>query len=104
MLHHGATCQEAIFLNRLLKNLLGTELDSVDIFCDNQGAIALAKNPVKHSRTKHIDIRHHYVREQVENNFIVIYYVQSDVNIADPFTKCLGRIKWLTFMENLFGV
>ena len=97
------TCQEAVFLNRLVNNLLGYESRSVDIHCDNQGAIALAKNPVKHNRTKHIDIRHHYVRELVENDSVILKYVQSDSNLADPFTKPLAKIKWSSFMIKLFG-
>ena len=99
----SATCQEAVYLSRLLENLLGTKLPSVDIYCDNQGAIALTKNPIKHNRSKHIDIRHHYVREMVEKTFIIMHYVQSDLNLADPFTKCLASVKWSNFMKKLLG-
>ena len=99
----SATCQEAIFLARLFDNLSG-RVGSIDIMCDNQGTIALAKNPVKHSRTKHIDIRHHFVRDLVENGFMAIHYVPSDSNLADPFTKCLGRIKWANVTEKLIGI
>ena len=64
----------------------------------------MQKNPVKHSRTKHIDIRHHFVRDLVENGFMAIHYVPSDSNLADPFTKCLGRIKWANVTEKLIGI
>jgi hypothetical protein len=54
---------------------------------DNQGAIQLAKNPINHERTKHIDIKHHYIRERVEDDAIVPLYVNTKLNDSDIFTK-----------------
>ena len=64
---HNQAAQEGIWLRRLLSDL---GMKSTVILEDNQGVIAIAKNPVDHSRTKHIDIRYHYIRECVRNGQI----------------------------------
>ncbi|GJT87160.1 retrovirus-related pol polyprotein from transposon TNT 1-94 [Tanacetum coccineum] len=66
-------------------------LDNVPIMCDNKGAIDLSKNPVQHSRTKHIKIRHHFLRGNVQKGHISIEKVPSVDNIADILTKPLKR-------------
>ena len=58
---------------------------------DNQGAIALAKNPVHHNRTKHIDIRYHFIREKVLRNEIILKYCATKDMIADILTKPLPK-------------
>ena len=99
----SAATQEAIYLARILSEFLDAETKPVKIYCDNQGAIALVKNPVKHGRSKHIDIRYHFTREHVEKGTIELEYVPSNFNLADPFTKPLGRVKWVNFRKPLFG-
>ena len=69
------------------------DADPMDLFSDNQGAIALAKNPVSHSRAKHIDIRHHFVREAIEDRIIWVQYIPTAEMTADSLTKALGREK-----------
>ena len=64
-----------------------------DLFSDNQGAIALTKNPVSHSRAKHIDIRHHFVREAIQDQIIWVQYIPTAEMTADSLTKALGREK-----------
>ena len=54
---------------------------------DNKGAIDLSKNPVHHERSKHIDIRYHFIREKVEDNTVILLKVSSQDNLADAFTK-----------------
>ena len=85
--------QEGIWLKRLLSDL-GVEAMSTVILEDNQGAIAIAKNPVNHSRTKHIDIRYHYIRECVQNGQIELQYCPTNDMKADIFTKPLTRQKF----------
>ena len=63
------------------------------VMCDNQGAIALAKNPVHHARTKHIDVQHHFVREKVERGLIRLEYCPTEDMMADVLTKALARDK-----------
>jgi hypothetical protein len=57
-------------------------------------AIALAKNPVFHDRSKHIEVRYHYIRECVERGRIVISYITMDVQLGDALTKALGRVRF----------
>ena len=57
----SSAIQEAKFLSQLLNDFLVESLNPVSLYCDNQGAIALAKNPVQHQRSKHIDIRYHFI-------------------------------------------
>src|SRR5579862_9604022 len=67
--------------------------EPTELFSDNQGAIALAKNPVSHSRAKHIDIRHHFVREAIQDRIIWVQYIPTAEMTADSLTKALGRKK-----------
>ena len=69
----------------------GIQLNDISILCDNKGAIDLSKNPVQHSRTKHIEIRHNFLRENVQKGHISIEKVSSEDNIADILTKPLKR-------------
>lgn len=90
--------KEVIWLKSLM-NELGYEVETpIDINCDNQGSIKLAKNPVFHSRTKHIDIRHHFIRDQIENGLVRLKYVQSSANKADIMTKPLASPKFHEFL------
>ena len=68
---------------------------------DNQGAIFISSNPVTERRLKHIDIRYHYIRELVEDKKVEVFYISTDENPADLFTKNLGRVKFLKFREML---
>lgn len=89
----STTTREAIWLKRLLSDL-GHNQESVDIFVDNNGVVQLARNPVLHSRTKHIDIIHFYVRERAENGDIQVSRVDTNENVADIFTKALPQEKF----------
>ena len=73
------------------------------IHADNQGCIALANNPVSHSRAKHIDIRHHFIRERIERREIRLNYVSTKDMLADVFTKALPYEAFKRF-RNLLGV
>ncbi|GKF28220.1 hypothetical protein Tco_0094562, partial [Tanacetum coccineum] len=67
------------------------KLNDIPILCDNKGAIDLSKNHVLHSRTKHIEIRHHFLRDNVQKGNISIEKVSSEDNIVDILTKPLKR-------------
>ena len=96
-------CQEVVFLKKhLLSEMLGIDLSSL-ILCDNQGAIALSKNPTKHSKAKHIDIRYHFVRESLANYLIDVDYVPSNENFADIFTKPPKKFLLEKFNIYIFG-
>ncbi|GJT65033.1 hypothetical protein Tco_1016513 [Tanacetum coccineum] len=86
----GKACQQALWMKQALIDY-DVRLDDVPIMCDNKGAIDLSKNPVQHSRTKHIKIRHHFLRDNVQKGHISIEKVPSVDNIADILTKPLKR-------------
>ncbi|GKB20000.1 retrovirus-related pol polyprotein from transposon TNT 1-94 [Tanacetum coccineum] len=86
----GRACQQALWMKQALIDYV-IRLKDVPIMCDNKGAIDLIKNPVQHSRTKHIEIRHHFLRDNVQKGNISIEKVASEDNIADIFTKPLKR-------------
>ena len=69
------------------------ESSPTDLFSDNQSAIQLARNPVSHTRAKHIDIRHHFVREAIQDKIIWVQYVPTEEMTADSLTKALSRDK-----------
>jgi hypothetical protein len=81
--------KEALYLRMLLKEFGNISETATTIYCDNQGAIALANNPSQHRKTKHIDIRYHLIREHVDNGFISVQHISSISNTADIFTKPL---------------
>lgn len=71
--------------------------------CDNQSAIHLIKNPVFHQRTKHIDVRYHFIRELQENGDININFVPTENQLADPFTKPLPNPRF-SILRELAGI
>lgn len=85
--------KEAIYLKRFLEELNVRKRTAVVIFSDNQGAQKLAKNPVFDGRTKHIDIRHHFVRDALEWECIRIEYLCTEEMLADVLTKGLSGPK-----------
>lgn len=100
-----AALQEALSLRYLMKEVCPhyNSEEPVVIFEDNQGAIALAQNPVAHNRTKHIDVKYHFIRENISNKTVHLRYIPTDQMIADCLTKPLGRVKLDMCNNELFG-
>ena len=91
-----AACQaarEAVWLRALLKDLGYPQHDATVLYGDNQGCLALAKNPTLHARTKHIEMRHHFIRERIESGEIRQVYCSTEDMVADGLTKALARDK-----------
>ena len=80
---------------------LGFNLNATPLYSDNQGLIFIASNPVTEKRSKHINIRYHYIHEVVDKGFVKIYFVDGDKNPTDLFTKNLGRLKFEHFRVQL---
>ena len=70
-------------------------------FCDNQSTIAMTRNPIYHNRTRHIDTRHHFIRELVDKGSIKVEYCSSQEQVADLFTKSLSLDKFIYFRDKL---
>ena len=86
----GTACIcHAIWLRNMLKELSMSQINPTEICVDNKSAIALAKNPVFHDRSKHIDTRYHFIRECATSKQVQLKYVRSQDQIADIFTKPL---------------
>jgi hypothetical protein len=85
--------KEAIWLKRLITELFNFPDDPITLHCDNQSAIALTKDNAHHTRTKHIDIRYHFIRYTVQDGKINIVYCPTNENVADTLTKPLPSIK-----------
>lgn len=98
----AAACQ-GIWLKNVLGQITGDKLGPVVLFIDNKSAIDLAKNPMFHGRSKHIDVRFHFIRECVERGEVIVKHVSSLEQRADGMTKALATIKFEK-MRNLLGV
>eukprot|EP00253_Pinus_taeda_P003735 PITA_03735 len=91
-----ASC-EAVWLRKLFSELFGYILDTTVVFCDNQSGIRLSENPVFHDRSKHIDIRYHFIQDMVQRGAIRLHHISTDEQVASILTKPLGKVKFLTF-------
>ncbi|GKC05204.1 retrovirus-related pol polyprotein from transposon TNT 1-94, partial [Tanacetum coccineum] len=81
----------------------GLVFNKIPLYCDNKSAIALCCNNVQHSRSKHIDIRHYFIKEQVENGVVELYFVRTEYQLADIFIKPLARER-LEFLIKKLGM
>ncbi|GKF08955.1 hypothetical protein Tco_0043179 [Tanacetum coccineum] len=81
----------------------GLGFNKFPMYCDNKSDIALCCNNVQHSRSKHIDIRFHLIKEQVENGVVKLYFVNTEYQLADIFTKVLCRER-IEFLINKLGM
>ncbi|KAI0997805.1 hypothetical protein K3495_g10381 [Podosphaera aphanis] len=95
--------KEAIWLKLLLNELLKdeNEIKTTIIFGDNQGAIALIKNPQFHARTKHIGVQHYFVREKTADGSVDIRYINTRDQVADGLTKALSKDRFQRFRKAL---
>ncbi|GJY99010.1 retrovirus-related pol polyprotein from transposon TNT 1-94 [Tanacetum coccineum] len=95
-------CAQVLWMRSQLTDY-GLGFNKIPMYCDNKSAIALCCNNVQHSRSKHIDIRFHFIKEQVENGVVELYFVNTEYQLADIFTKALGRER-IEFLINKLGM
>ncbi|GJR39274.1 retrovirus-related pol polyprotein from transposon TNT 1-94 [Tanacetum coccineum] len=93
-------CAQILWMRSQLTDY-GFAFHKIPLYCDNRSAIALCCNNVQHSRSKHIDIRHHFIREQVEKGVVELYFVTTDYQLADIFTKALPRERFEFLLPRL---
>jgi hypothetical protein len=74
---------------------------NIKILCDNTSAINLSKNPIQHSRSKHIEIKHHFIRDHVCKKDVELIFVDTENQLADIFTKPLVEDRFMFIKENL---
>ncbi|GKA89051.1 retrovirus-related pol polyprotein from transposon TNT 1-94 [Tanacetum coccineum] len=95
-------CAQILWMRSQLTDY-GLGFNKIPMYCDNKSAIALCCNNVQHSRLKHIDIRFHFIKKQVENGVVELYIVNTDYQLADIFTKALCRER-IEFLINKLGM
>ena len=98
----ASACTQLLWMRQTLKEY-GVNCDKVPLLCDNASAIKIAYNPVQHSRTKHIEIRHHFIRDHVARGDIELAYVQTKDQLADIFTKPLDEARF-TYLRNELNI
>ncbi|GKA51676.1 hypothetical protein Tco_0744872 [Tanacetum coccineum] len=81
----------------------GFQFNKIPMYCDNKSVISLCCNNVQHSRAKHIDIHYHFIKDQVENGIVELYFVRTEYQLADIFTKALPRERF-NFLINKLGM
>jgi hypothetical protein len=92
---------QALWLVRLLGDLLGRDTRAVELRVDSKSALTLAKNPVFHERSKHIRVRYHFIRGCLKEESFKACYINTKDQLADLLTKPLGRIKFLELYSRI---
>nr|GEV49174.1 retrovirus-related Pol polyprotein from transposon TNT 1-94 [Tanacetum cinerariifolium] len=95
-------CAQILWMRSQLTDY-GLIFNKIPLYYDNKSAIALCCNNVQHSGSKHIDMRYHFIKEQVENEVVELYFVTTDYQLADIFTKALPRER-LAFLIDKLGM
>nr|GEZ72102.1 hypothetical protein [Tanacetum cinerariifolium] len=96
----SACCAQVLWMRTQLTDY-GFHFNKIPIYCDSKSAIAISCNPVQHSRTKHIAVRYHFIKEQVEKGTIELYFVKTDYQLADIFTKALPADRFYYLVNRL---
>ncbi|KAI3758668.1 hypothetical protein L6452_06239 [Arctium lappa] len=99
----AASCCSQVLWMRTQLRYYGFDIKKIPILCDSKSVIAISANPVQHSKTKHIDIRYHFLKHHVEHGTIEMYFVPTDYQLADLFTKALDE-KRFTFLVGKIGM
>ncbi|MCH83694.1 gag-pol polyprotein [Trifolium medium] len=89
----GSSCSQFLWMKQMLREY-NVEQDVMTLYCANLSAINISKNPIQHSRTKHIDIHHHFIRELMEDNIVTLEHVAIEKQLEDIFTKALDAIQF----------
>ncbi|GJY85516.1 hypothetical protein Tco_0499542 [Tanacetum coccineum] len=95
-------CAQILWMRSQLTNY-GFQFNTIPLYCDNKSVIALCYNNVQHSRAKHIDVCYHFIKEKVENEVVKLYFVYTEYQLADIFTKPLPRERF-NFLIKKFGM
>ncbi|GJW85129.1 hypothetical protein Tco_0158274 [Tanacetum coccineum] len=93
-------CAQILWMRSQLTDY-GFAFSKIPLYCDNKSAIALCCNTVQHSRSKHIDVMFYFIKEQVENGVVELYFVKTEYRLADIFTKALARERFEFLLSRL---
>jgi hypothetical protein len=93
--------REAVWLHKLREDLFEHEMDSTVIHYDNQSYVNLFENPMFHDKSKHIEIKYHYIIDMVQRKVVHVQYLSTHEQVADVFTKPLPKTKFEYFYERI---
>ncbi|KAL5569300.1 hypothetical protein UlMin_025875 [Ulmus minor] len=96
----ASCCAQTLWMKQTLQDF-GLNFGCTSILCDNTSAICLSKNPIQHSRTKHIEIRHHFIRDHIQKGDIVLKFIPTENQLADIFTKPLSEDQFCKIRREL---
>ena len=96
----GACCAQILYMKQTLLDY-NIVLEKIPLLCNNESVVKLATNPIQHSRTKHIDIRHHFLRDYVAKNDISLEGVRTKDQLVDIFTKPLDEATFCRLRNEL---
>ncbi|GJY34413.1 retrovirus-related pol polyprotein from transposon TNT 1-94 [Tanacetum coccineum] len=96
----SAYCAQVLWLRTQLTDY-GFHFDKIPMYFDSKAAISISCNPDQHSRTKHIDVRYHFIKEQVEKGIVELFFVETEYHLADLFTKALPEDKFKYLVRRL---
>ena len=89
----GSCCAQLLWMRKLLHDY-GITQDTICVFCDNTSAINLSKNPVQYSKSKHIEIQYHFIRDLVEEKIVCLEFINTDNQNVDIFTKPFDGLRF----------
>jgi hypothetical protein len=96
----GQCCVQLLWMRQTLRDI-GYNLSKVPLLCDNESAICLVDNPIEHNCTKHINIRHHFLRDHQQKGYIDVCHISTDHQLADIFTKPLDEKRFCKLHSEL---
>jgi hypothetical protein len=96
----GSCCTQLVWMKQTLLDY-GVTFKEIPLLCDNESAVKIANNPVQHSRTKHIDIQHHFLRDHVSQGDIKIDGMSTNIQLANIFTKHLDESRFCKLRNEL---
>ena len=92
---------EGMWIKGVLSELKIPSNGQMEVFCDNMATISIAKNPVHHDRTKHVELDRHFIKEKIEDGLLSLVYTTSDLQVIDVLTKALPRVKFEELVTKL---
>nr|GEY98281.1 copia protein [Tanacetum cinerariifolium] len=95
-----ACCAQVLWMRTQLTDY-GFHFDKIPMYCDSKAAISISCNPVQHYRTKHIDVRYHFIKEKVEKSIVELFFVRTEYQLADMFTKALSKDRFKYLVRRL---
>ncbi len=99
-----ASCiQDLTWIKQFLSEIYNNLIIQITLYCDNQAAIQISNNDTLHDRSKHIDIKHHYIRKIIKSNLLELKWIPTNEQQADIFTKSLGHIQFKNLTNKLIN-